>query len=112
MKYHPPATVLSPRDCIGNVKVLYDGGYKKNIYSLAIVTWQGKKRIGIRWNINQREWDNPDKRAGKTVCIGEPNSRGYPTWFILPPHLLRLLLAGQNEIAGIVEQALAEVEDD
>jgi hypothetical protein len=60
MIYHDPATVLSPRDCIDQVQVLYDGGLT-DLYSLAIVTWEGQDRIGIRWNVNQREWNDPQK---------------------------------------------------
>lgn len=109
MIYHDPATVWSPRDCIDNVQLLYDGGLT-DVYSLAIVTWEGQDRIGIRWNVNQREWAEPAKAAGTVRCVGEPNSRGYPTWFILPENFLSSLLASNDRIAGIVKDALERIE--
>ena len=50
-------------------------------YSLAKVNWNNKEELGIRWNvtIRDKELQNFDK-----VCTGLPQSRGYPTWFILP----------------------------
>ena len=110
MIYFNPATVLSPRDCIDQVQVLYDVGIVNNIYSLAIVTWEGVDRIGIRWNVNQREWDDPAKVAGTVTCVGEPNSRGYPTWFILPDQFLADLVSGSTEVAEIVREALKKLE--
>ena len=91
-KHHPAHTVLSPKDCVNNVAPLYDGGPTKGEYSVAIVTWQGQPCVGIRWNITERELNNPDKVSGKTACVGEPNSRGYATWFILPDEFLTDLL--------------------
>lgn len=109
MIYHNPLNVWSPRDCIDNVQLLYDGGLT-DAYSLAIITWQGQDRIGVRWNVNQREWADPAKVAGTVICVGEPNSRGYPTWFILPEDLLSSLLNGNDKIAAIVRDALERIE--
>lgn len=108
-KYHDPEKVVSPRYCIDNVSAIFDGGTGSDPFSLAVVTWDGEKRIGIRWNATYREWDDADKIAGNKVCVGEPNSRGYPTWFILPPNLLSALLEGKNELAEAVRGALKEI---
>jgi len=91
-KYHNPATVLSPKNSIEKVEVIFDGGIGKNAFSIAKVIWNGKIRIAIRWNITEKEWNEPLKINGSVKCVGEPNSRGYPTWFILPDCLLTSLL--------------------
>lgn len=44
-------------------------------YSIASFIWDNEKRIGIRWN------------KVKESDIGYPNSRKYPTWFILPKEI-------------------------
>ena len=108
-KYHDPSEVVSPRYCIEQVETIFDGGTSSTPFSLAIVTWDGQKRIGIRWNVTYREWDDADKIAGTKVCVGEPNSRGYPTWFILPDELLLQLLAGNNKITEAFKRALDEI---
>jgi len=65
---------------------MYDGG--ENSVSIAKITWFGKIVIGMRWNVSMREWDNPNKnKPGGNICLGNPISRGYPTWFILPPEM-------------------------
>ncbi|MBN8699569.1 MAG: hypothetical protein JST02_05115 [Bacteroidetes bacterium] len=93
-KHYPANTVLSPKDCVDSVTPIYDGGPIQGEYSVAIIQWQGNPCIGIRWNITERELNNPDKVSGKIVCVGEPNSRGYATWFILPDEFLRDILNG------------------
>jgi len=85
MNYVDPSQVISPRDCVSNVRVLFDGGEQS--ISIAKIEWEGQDCIGARWNVAKREWDVPDKQAGK-VCLGMPTSRGLPVWFILPPELL------------------------
>jgi hypothetical protein len=95
-KYHKPADVLSPKDCISNVRTIYDGGANPGEFSVAIVEWNEEPCIGVRWNITEREIDDEDKISGKKICVGEPNSRGYPTWFILPNDLLIDLTNGSK----------------
>lgn len=105
-----PASVISPKDCINSVKVLYDG--KDNpAYSVAIVEWQGIKKIGVRWNINQREWDQVSKVSGSSECLGEPNSRGYATWFMIPDGLLVSLIAN-DALGQKIKAALSEIKGD
>lgn len=115
MIIHDPAKVISPRDFIDNVKVLFNGwdGSPPNQgahYSVAVITWDGVECIGIRWNVSEREWNNPDKIAHRQICVGEPNSRGYPTWFILPDSFLSMLLVSDGLLADDIRKALQEIE--
>ena len=105
-KYYNPSQVTSPKDCISNVVPVFDGGIGANPFSIALVTWDGEVRIGMRWNITLREWDDANKVSGSIISVGEPNSRGYPTWFILPKVLLEQMLSGKGEIAEAVREAL------
>lgn len=84
MTYTKPQDVISPQDAISNIDVLFDGG--DNSVSIARITWFGKIVIGMRWNVSMREWDDLGKINGN-ICLGNPISRGYPTWFILPDAL-------------------------
>lgn len=96
--YKLPQDVLSPKNCVEVVKILFDGGINNGKhYSVAQLRWEGVDCIGIRWNINQREWDDPNKLSGKVVCVGEPNSRGYSTWFVLPEHFLRQIFCTNSQ---------------
>jgi len=86
MLFHDPATVTSPRDFIDQVRVIFNGG--PSSVSVAEITWEGTKCIGMRWNVARREFDDPDKIAMLKVCAGMPTSRGYPVWFILPEDIV------------------------
>jgi hypothetical protein len=102
MKYTPPNTVTSPRDCVSNIQVIYDGGEES--FSVASLYWGDKKRIAMRWNVSEREWSDPAKVSGKKVCIGMPVSRGFPIWFVLPNELL-----GKNsEVWKLMQKHLSE----
>ena len=50
-------------------------------YSLAIIKWENTYKLGIRLNIAYSEWDDYRKQNGQDECIGNPQSRGIPTWF-------------------------------
>ena len=102
-KHHLPQTVISPRDCVSNVQVLYDGGAIPGEYAVARLDWNGQPTLGIRWNIAQREASDPDKISGKKICMGEPSSHGYPTWFILPDAFLQNIMTGGNVAVAIRE---------
>jgi len=104
--HHPASTVLSPKDCVNSVAPIYDGGPIQGEYSVAIIDWQGRECIGIRWNINERELDSQDKVSGKVTCMGEPNSRGYPTWFIIPDAFLTALSHRGNNISEKIKEYL------
>lgn len=71
--YIDPRTVRSPKLYINNLRLMYDGG--EGGFSLAELIWDGEPRLGIRWN------------GDGEGNIGSPQSRGIPTWFILPPEI-------------------------
>jgi hypothetical protein len=102
-----PATVLSPRKNVKNVTVLYNGGAVPGGYSVAKLKWNGNDVIGVRWNITENEVHDKDKISGKNVCLGEPNSHGYSTWFILPDDLIGKLITG-DILAKDLKQYLDE----
>ncbi len=88
MMYYKSIEVISPKR---NLKNVIDIHQNKN-FALAKVTWNGSDKIAIRWNVTENELKNNEKASGKVKCIGEPNSRGYPTWFILPDDFLEALV--------------------
>jgi len=69
MPYTDPATVTAPRKKWDLTEVLYHA--KSSGWSVAKGEWEKEPTIGIRWN-------------GDEVNVGTPQSRGNPTWFILP----------------------------
>lgn len=82
--YIAPGNVLSPRAQWTLFRVLYDGGESNGSlpgYSVAVGDWSGRRCIAVRWNGNA---DNP---------IGNPQSRGLPTWFVVPEELQFGILA-------------------
>ncbi len=85
MNYRKPQDVLSPRDAVNSISVLYDGG--EGSISVAKIKWYDKEVMGVRWNVAMREWDDPNKINGKE-CLGMPTSTGHPVWFILPNEFL------------------------
>ena len=70
MAYLDHKLVLSPKGKVANIEVIIDKG--KDSYALSILDWEGKRSVGVRWN------------GGSDGSIGTPQSRGIPTWFILP----------------------------
>jgi hypothetical protein len=100
MSYVEPAVVLSPRSSVRSVDVIYStdaGGW-----SVARIGWETEGRtenvLGIRWN-------GSDEVPG----IGNPQSRGNPTWFILPEELRDVILTRVEELAisapgGLLDQ--------
>jgi hypothetical protein len=96
MAYVEPTTVLSPRSSIRSVDVIYNtngGGW-----SVARIRWEDSESLGIRWN-------GSDDAPG----LGSPQSRGNPTWFILPQELHDVIMAKVEEMAisapgGLLDQ--------
>jgi hypothetical protein len=78
MPYVDPATVMSPRKLIRNVDVLY--GDETTGWSAAWLDWDGDRVLGIRRN------------GGDNSGMGVPQSRGKPTWFVVPQELQQALL--------------------
>ena len=85
MNYRQPEKVLSPKDAVKKVTILYNGGEES--ISVAKIEWNNKEVMGFRWNVAMREWDDPEKINGKE-CLGMPVSTGHPVWFIIPDELL------------------------
>ncbi len=108
-KYYNPKYVNSPKDCISDVQVIYDGKTYPN-YSIAKIKWCGKTKIAIRYNVNQREWNNPNKKNGNIICVGEPNSRGYATWFVLPSDIIQSLIYGNCPFLEELKKTLEIIE--
>jgi len=75
MAYIDPQTVVTPRDRIRSVDVLYNSGPGPGGWSVAILEFDGEERVGLRWN------------GEEGPGIGNPQSRGRPTWFVVPTEL-------------------------
>lgn len=76
MGYVDPATVSAPKEFWKLTRVLADtgqGNTGQDGWSVAEGTWEGDACLAIRWN-------GVDGEPG----VGSPQSRGYPTWFIVP----------------------------
>ena len=82
MSYVKPDLVMSPKGRVSNLYVIYDGGERQ--WSLARMNWDGEEAIGLRWNGGSK-----DKRFPN---IGNPQSRGVPTWFILPDEIADVVI--------------------
>jgi hypothetical protein len=83
--YVIPIEVTSPRRQWKLVHVLHDRG--ENSAAVAMGLWDEKPVLAMRWNGND---DNP---------IGNPQSRGLPTWFIVPDDFRPAILARLQELA-------------
>lgn len=68
--YVDPRRVDSPRARWKLERVLHDGG--KDSWSAAEGAWDGRVCLALRWN------------GGDEGKLGTPQSRGLPTWFIVP----------------------------
>jgi hypothetical protein len=85
MGYQNPGHVKSPKGAVTHLRVLYDGGEQSagrrdwEGWSVAELEWHEEPVLACRWNGSS---DNADASA-----IGNPQSRGLPTWFIVPKPL-------------------------
>ncbi len=94
--YHDPKTVLSPKDRVKSVEVIF---YKSPVYhswSVAQIEWDGSPVVGIRWN--------GDSSSHK----GLPQARGNPAWFIVPEELAGAVLNAAQEWSQKKQKDLAE----
>lgn len=70
MAYIKPQAVLSPASRVRTVlEVIHDPG--ENRMSVARIIWDEQERIATRWNGNSAQ------------PLGNPVSRGRPTWFVV-----------------------------
>jgi hypothetical protein len=89
MAYVEPATVLAPRVRVSSVQVLHiHRTGEDESWAVARVTFDDEPRIGIRWNGEQNE-----------PGIGNPQSRGQATWFIIPRELESAVLDKTEELS-------------
>ncbi|HTS41869.1 MAG TPA: hypothetical protein VMH84_15160 [Xanthobacteraceae bacterium] len=79
MAYVKPGEVHSPKVHWRLIEILLDRGEGDCAYALG--KWDDVSRIGFRWNGTK---DNP---------IGNPQSRGLPTWTMLDPNLHEAVIA-------------------
>ncbi|SRR5579859_169680 len=87
-----PETVLSPKGAVANLHILQNTG--EGGWALASMQWEGRDSLGIRWNGTP---ENP---------IGNPQSRGIPTWFILPDEVAAKL---RDPALGGLDESNADV---
>lgn len=83
MTYIKPEMVVSPKGKISDLKVVFDGGEKS--WALSELKWEGKQVMALRWNGGSEDQRFPG--------IGNPQSRGVPTWFILPDEVGKAVLS-------------------
>ncbi len=83
--YHDPKTVLSPKDRVASIEVIFDKGPVDFSWSVARLKWDESDAVGIRWNGDERS------------SVGLPQARGNPTWFIVPCELESAVLAAARE---------------
>ena len=94
--YIDPQTVISPKNKVRDVEVLYDRGPVDYSWSIARLIYGPEERIGIRWN-----GDNESKK-------GVPLANAHPVWFILPKELAGAVKAKVEELNDNREAALLE----
>ncbi|MBI3701133.1 MAG: hypothetical protein HY242_11900 [Afipia sp.] len=98
MAHIQPSEVISPKANWALVDVVLDNGERRCAYAIGM--WNGKRRVGFRWNGKK---DNP---------IGNPQSRGLPTWTMLDDALHQAVLAEVKSKnpgkAGIMQAFLGE----
>jgi len=77
MHYIQPELVISPKGMVSDLNILINTGEEG--WALARLKWDGDPSIAIRWNGGSKDNRFPG--------IGNPQSRGVPTWFILPSEI-------------------------
>jgi len=92
--YTDPRTVRSPKEHWMLIDVLDNRG--EGEHSIAIGEWDGNRVLAIRWNGNAGE-------------LGNPQSRGIPTWFVLPSEYNTKLVETLPENKQIIAKALLGV---
>src|SRR5260221_2850142 len=105
MGYQDPRLVKSPKGAVSHLRVLYDGGEQTATnqewegWSVAELEWYEEPVLACRWNGST---ENEDVSA-----IGNPQSRGLPTWFMIPKPLQEVIRAQLKNVPdGDEERAL------
>lgn len=94
-----PRDVVSPKSHVSNVDVIYAGAGEGS-WSVARLRWDGEPVLGIRWN---GDGVNP---------LGSPQSRGIPTWFIVPGALQEAVEGAIRGLSSPHEIAYREMASD
>lgn len=87
MPYIDPEQALSPRGRVKDLQVIYNTGRTRGSWSVVTLKWDQQQRVGLRWNGEEGE-------EGK----GQPQSRGNPTWFIVPEELSEEVLRAAQQL--------------
>ena len=98
MAYIDPRNVDSPRASWKLIEVLRNGridGQGDGDMALALGEWNGDRCFGLRWNGSDADASG----------VGNPQSRGLPTWFILPEWMHETILG--SDIIPEAKRALA-----
>jgi hypothetical protein len=94
--YHDPKTVLSPKNRVKSVQVVFDKGPAESSWSVAQIEWDGLPAVGIRWN------------GDSDSLKGLPQARGNPAWFVVPDELADAVLKAAKELGRNGQEKLAE----
>ncbi|SRR6266536_2837883 len=88
MSYVDPQTVTSPKNLVSDVEVIYDSGPREDSWAVATLRWDKRPAVGIRWN------------GAPGSGVGSPQSRGLPTWFVVPDELADLVREAAERLAN------------
>ncbi len=89
--YQDPSLVKSPKGAVSHLHVIYDGGEQVADaagwvgWSIAELEWYEEPTMACRWNGSTENHE--------ISGIGNPQSRGNPTWFIIPSPLQDIIRA-------------------
>ena len=93
MPYPRPRDVRSPRAHWALIHVLADEG--EGEHSVAVGLWDDQPVLALRWN-----------GGGEDGALGNPQSRGLPTWFIVPEKFNSAVLSELPEGKRALAQAV------
>lgn len=86
-----PEEVLSPRDRIRGLRVTYTN--RDEGWSVAEMEWCHRDTGLWRWRVGMR-WDGAEGE------LGNPQSSGYPTWFLVPEgEITRMIFEHATKLA-------------
>ena len=84
--------INSPKKSVGGPYVVVCKNLEER-WAIVAMDWDEEPRLGIRWF-----WGSN----------GHPSVRGYPTWFVIPPTLSKILVGSPlaHEYSGRLEEYL------